>query len=134
MKFKMQLMGLGKPTDVKPLSDEMAVELGAEMLGEVIIFTMGAAIIYLEYRRQANNEQRKEDNQNDKLVELDAKVTDLAVMTEQQDARIRELVRLVESMHGRSIPGNIAGEDKSLSRKIIGAMTGPVENSPKVAT
>lgn len=47
----MWALNLGKPVHVPPLNEAMAIELGASLLGEFIIFSIGALAIMLEYTR-----------------------------------------------------------------------------------
>lgn len=47
----MWALNLGKPTNVPQLNETMAIELGANLLGEVIIFTIGAGLLIFEYIR-----------------------------------------------------------------------------------
>lgn len=47
----MWILNLGRPVNIPVLSQEMAIELGANLLGETLIFTIGAAILLLEYNR-----------------------------------------------------------------------------------
>lgn len=51
VKTKMWALNLGKPTNVPQLNEAMAIELGANLLGEVIIFTIGAGLLIFEYIR-----------------------------------------------------------------------------------
>lgn len=51
VKTKMWIMNLGKPVTVPELSETMAIELGANLLGEFIIFSIGAGLLVFEYRR-----------------------------------------------------------------------------------
>lgn len=62
MKAKMRLMGFRGAT-VKPLNEDVAAELGAELLGEAIVFGVGGLCVYLEYARQAGQARRKEEEQ-----------------------------------------------------------------------
>ena len=48
----MRLMGHKGKIEVDPLKENAAVDLGAEMLGEVVIFGIGVTVLYAEYRRQ----------------------------------------------------------------------------------
>lgn len=41
-------MNLGKPTKVPELNETMAIELGGNLLGEGIIFAIGAGILIFE--------------------------------------------------------------------------------------
>ena len=96
----MRLMGLGKSVkEVKPLNEEMAVELGAEMLGEIVIFSVGSAIIAAEYARQARKEQHKEDVQNDRICELEGEIREMGLIVERNSAEVREMTRLIASLN-----------------------------------
>ncbi|XP_032830023.1 optic atrophy 3 protein [Petromyzon marinus] len=59
MKTKMRLMGF-RGAQVKPLDQEAAAELGAELLGEAVIFIIGGVCMVAEYARQNANSRRKE--------------------------------------------------------------------------
>ncbi|CAN0316220.1 unnamed protein product [Lampetra planeri] len=59
MKTKMRLMGF-RGAQVKPLDQEAAAELGAELLGEAVIFVIGGVCMVAEYARQNANSRRKE--------------------------------------------------------------------------
>ncbi|CAH1792839.1 unnamed protein product, partial [Owenia fusiformis] len=107
--MKVRILGLGKPKDVKPLNEEMATDLGADLLGESILFIVGGGLITYEYWRSNRNEQRKENKQNYKLDELDIKVQEMGILIEEQDTKIRELTRLVHSV----------GKSQSITEKIV---------------
>ena len=48
-------MNLGKTSKVPRLNEAMAIELGANMLGETIVFSIAAGILFFEYSRQVGN-------------------------------------------------------------------------------
>lgn len=73
----------------------MAIELGANLLGEFIIFSIGAAILILEYARQSAKESMKEQMVIQEKMELQAMLNELAFQAERQDTQIRELTRFV---------------------------------------
>ena len=56
----MRIMGFRGST-IKPLNEDKAVELGAEFLGEAIIFLIGTGCMVLEYSRQAANTRHIEE-------------------------------------------------------------------------
>ncbi|XP_053278657.1 optic atrophy 3 protein homolog [Pleuronectes platessa] len=64
MRTKMRIMGFRGST-IRPLNEEKAVELGAELLGEAIIFLIGTGCVVLEYSRQAANTHLKEEELGD---------------------------------------------------------------------
>lgn len=51
VKAKMWILNLGKPVNIPVLSQEMAIELGANLLGETVIFVIGAGLLIVEYNR-----------------------------------------------------------------------------------
>lgn len=92
--IKMRILNLGKPSEVPPLNEAMAIELGAELLGEMIIFASAAATLIAEYLRQARNERLRENAKQEKQLCLECEVKDLRLRVEQQEAQIKHLTRL----------------------------------------
>lgn len=58
----MRIMGF-RGTVIKPLNEEAAAELGAELLGEATIFIVGGGCLVLEYWRHQAQQRRKEEEQ-----------------------------------------------------------------------
>ncbi|KAJ0021909.1 hypothetical protein NQD34_009400 [Periophthalmus magnuspinnatus] len=92
MRTKMRIMGFRGAT-IKPLNEESAAELGAELLGEAIIFFIGGGCMVLEYSRQAANSRRKEDELNATITSLQTQLAELTLTTETLDAQLREVNR-----------------------------------------
>ncbi|MEQ2287760.1 Optic atrophy 3 protein [Ameca splendens] len=99
MRTKMRIMGF-KGATIKPLNEEAAAELGAELLGEAIIFFIGGGCMVLEYSRQATNARRKEEELNETIVSLQTQVAELSLSTETLGAQLREVNRLLLSFPG----------------------------------
>lgn len=51
VKVRMWSLNLGKPATIPQLNETMAIELGAKLLGEIILFTIPAAVLVFEYLR-----------------------------------------------------------------------------------
>ncbi|XP_069918194.1 optic atrophy 3 protein isoform X2 [Oryctolagus cuniculus] len=68
MRTKMSVMGF-KAEAVKPLNEEAAAELGAELLGEATIFIVACSCLLLEYWRQQAQRRR---NKVERLAAWDA--------------------------------------------------------------
>lgn len=47
----MWILNLGKPVNIPVLNEAMAIELGANLLGEAIIFVIAAGVLVFEYNR-----------------------------------------------------------------------------------
>ncbi|KAL5008178.1 hypothetical protein ScPMuIL_013759 [Solemya velum] len=100
--IRMRMLGLGKAGSVEPLSESMAIELGAEMLGEFIIFSIASGTLYFEYQRSSKKEQIKEEERKQEMREFERRVEDLGIITEKQDAHIRELWRIVSDLESKN--------------------------------
>ncbi|XP_028274959.1 optic atrophy 3 protein homolog [Parambassis ranga] len=96
MRTKMRIMGFRGST-IKPLNEEAAAELGAELLGEAIIFLIGGGCMVLEYSRQATNSRNKEEELNKTITNLQTQVAELELNTETINAQLREINRQLVS-------------------------------------
>ena len=94
----MRLMGLSGPEKVPPLSEQVAIDVGAELLGESLIFGIATLTLYFEYRRGVKKEENKEEKQNQRLTDLQNQVKELELTVETNAAQVRELTRLVHSI------------------------------------
>uniref|UniRef100_A0A8C5QKM1 Outer mitochondrial membrane lipid metabolism regulator OPA3 n=1 Tax=Leptobrachium leishanense TaxID=445787 RepID=A0A8C5QKM1_9ANUR len=92
MRAKMRIMGF-RGAAIKPLNEEAAAELGAELLGEATIFIVGVGCIVAEYSRQALNSKRKEEEMEARLNSMEAEIARLGLLTEEVDARVRGVER-----------------------------------------
>ncbi|KAA3676377.1 uncharacterized protein DEA37_0008838 [Paragonimus westermani] len=97
-RLKLRLLGLSKPKEVPKLSEDAAADLGAEMLGEFLMFLFGAGILFYEYRRQARKESSKEDNLQKNFDDLNNQLNELSVLLEIHEARLREHTRLLATV------------------------------------
>jgi len=122
-RVRMRLLGLGqtKKSTVKPLTDQQAVDLGAEMLGEIILFTVGTGVIALEYIRQVRNEANKEDVQNTRLVEMESRLLDLTLQVEQQGVDLRVMQR----QQPTAVPSEPSPAEKDASWSFFGKSKPP---------
>ncbi|XP_044291508.1 optic atrophy 3 protein isoform X2 [Varanus komodoensis] len=94
MRAKMRIMGF-RGAAIKPLNEDVAAELGAELLGEAIVFGVGGLCIFLEYSRQSTNSKKKEDELNSTLLGLQEQVAELTLTVETLDAQLREMHRVL---------------------------------------
>ena len=63
-----------------------------------IVFAIAATILIYEYNRSAAKEEAREEAQQQRLLELDARVEDLRFAVHEQGAKIRELSTLAEKL------------------------------------
>ncbi|XP_057684970.1 optic atrophy 3 protein homolog [Corythoichthys intestinalis] len=96
MRTKMRIMGF-RGANIKPLNEDAAAELGAELLGETLIFLVGGGCMVLEYTRQSANSRRKEDELDQTLNHLQTQIAELTFTTETLSAQLREVNRQLVS-------------------------------------
>ncbi|XP_043210484.1 putative OPA3-like protein CG13603 isoform X2 [Amphibalanus amphitrite] len=94
VKTRLWVLGLGRSGEIPKLNETMAIEIGANMIGEGIVFAIAATILIYEYNRSAAKEEAREEAQQQRLAELDSRVEDLRFTVEEQGAKIRELSQL----------------------------------------
>ncbi|XP_034294152.1 optic atrophy 3 protein [Pantherophis guttatus] len=103
MRAKMRIMGF-RGAAIKPLNEEAAAELGAELLGEAIVFGVGGLCIFLEYSRQSSNAKKKEEELSCTLLGLQEQVAELGLALEALDARLRETNRVLVEVSAAAPP------------------------------
>ncbi|XP_008850263.1 optic atrophy 3 protein homolog [Nannospalax galili] len=86
MRTKMRIMGF-RGTAIKPLNEEAAAELGAELLGEATIFIVGGGCLVLEYWRHQTSQRNKEEEQRAAWDALRDEVGHLALAVEALQAQ-----------------------------------------------
>ncbi|XP_064345498.1 optic atrophy 3 protein isoform X2 [Camelus dromedarius] len=88
MRTKMRLMGFNAES-VKPLNEEAAAELGAELLGEATIFVMACSCLVLEYWRHQKNLRRKKGERRAAWTAMRDEVDHLALALEALQAQVQ---------------------------------------------
>lgn len=91
-------MNLGKPTKVAKLNEAMAIELGASLMSEVIIFGVAGGCLILEYNRQTIKEAKKEEVRQMQIQKFTDDIQALHHTTLQQEARIEYLQNAVNEL------------------------------------
>ena len=70
-------MGSKAPIEVQPLAEEKAVEIGSELLGELLLFSVGVGYIGYEYFRSVQKGKHKEDSQDNLIAKLNDRVNEM---------------------------------------------------------
>ncbi|XP_004607787.1 optic atrophy 3 protein-like [Sorex araneus] len=86
MRTKMRIMGF-RGTAIKPLNEEAAADLGAELLGEATIFLVGGGCLVLEYWRHQVQQRKKDEEQRAAWDALQDEVGRLALAVEALQAQ-----------------------------------------------
>ncbi|CAH4031889.1 optic atrophy 3 protein homolog [Pieris brassicae] len=122
VKAKMWILNLGKPVNIPVLSQDMAIELGANLLGETVIFVIGAGLLIVEYNRQSKKEASKEAKREAEMKHITGTITDLYFTVQQQQTQLREMERLIHDLDNK--PRNPSSNNPS-------GKTPPKSETPK---
>lgn len=98
VKAKMYIMNLGKPTKVAKLNESMAIDLGASLMSEMIIFGVAGGCVILEYNRQVMKEAKKEEVRQMQVQKFTDDIQALYNTTLQQEARIHYLQSAINEL------------------------------------
>ena len=84
-------MGATGPTHIKPLKEDKAVEIGAEIIGEAFIYSVAASFLMFEYWRSSRNEALLEAEQDRDIDVLQEKLKNVEEMINTINDKIAEL-------------------------------------------
>ncbi|XP_043483320.1 putative OPA3-like protein CG13603 [Leptopilina heterotoma] len=102
VKAKMYVMNLGKPTKVAKLNEAMAIELGANLVGEMFIFSVAGGCLILEYNRQVAKETKKEEIRVQQVQKFTDDIQSLMETTRIQEAEIDYLNKTIVDLAKKS--------------------------------
>ncbi|XP_044729856.1 optic atrophy 3 protein homolog [Chrysoperla carnea] len=98
IKTKMWVLNMGRPVNIPVLSEAMAIELGANLLGEGIIFIIAAGLLIAEYTRQVRKETAKEQARLDELQRIQDNILEIQNMVKTQEMQIQNLSNALLSL------------------------------------
>ena len=102
VKVKMYIMNLGRPTKVAKLNETMAIDLGANLMSEVIVFGIGGSVLLFEYNRQMKKEQKRKEAACEQEKQFLDDIQQLTVLTCRQEADIKYLHEAIEILAKRT--------------------------------
>ncbi|KAG0730350.1 putative OPA3-like protein CG13603 [Chionoecetes opilio] len=110
VRLKMYVMNIGRSgqnTTIPKLSEEAAIELGGNLLGEGVIFGIAVAILTFEVTRQKEKEKKKEEAEQAFIDNLENRINELTFASEELDTKLREVTRLAfatqHELRGRQV-------------------------------
>ena len=98
VKLKMRALNLGRPVEIPKLNENMAIELGANLLGEGIIVSIAATILIAEYLRLKDIEAAKEQKRKDAIQRICDKLGDLELEARRKNAQLEAMTQLYLSL------------------------------------
>lgn len=88
---KARLLNLGSPKEVAKLNEQAAIDLGAELIGEWFLFTIGAGAAIAEYTRQSRKNAEEKAALEARLNQIEGNTSDLALLRSDIESRIAQL-------------------------------------------
>lgn len=98
---KMRMLNLGKPSEVPKLNETMAIELGADLLGESTIFMIAVLTLLGEYFRNSRNEKAKEATKEQRFKSLENDIDELQFVVDKQNAEMLHLTRMYNALEDK---------------------------------
>lgn len=107
---RMRLMGVSGPTEVQPLKEERAAELGADILGELFLYGTAAGYLTYEYYRSVKKEQDRDNTQDSDIDSLQESLK--RVSSEVRE--MREKLLLLEQSVGAQIANTSTAKSNAI--------------------
>jgi hypothetical protein len=95
VKMKMLSMNVGKPVAIPKLNEAMAIELGAELVGEGVIFIITAAILVAEYARGARKAAAEEEERKQEISQIQTNLMELRQQNNKLETELQELFKIL---------------------------------------
>lgn len=103
MQMKLHVKGRWKPVTVVPMTEEEAVDLGSNLLGEVVLFTLLSGILLFELNRQGDKKAEKEKVKEDEIGNLIETVITLVHDVQELQDSVKDLKKVVNQHRGYDI-------------------------------
>ena len=94
---KINLMGMGRLKAVKPLSEEAAIELGTEIIGDLVIIFCALGIYVFFEARSSRSKEAEEELKEEEIKELKKTIDDQGAQLIKQSVKIRELEQFIRT-------------------------------------
>lgn len=95
---KARLLNLGSPKEVVKLNEQAAIDLGSELIGDVFMFTIGAAAVIAEYSRQSRKSAEEKAALETRLSKIEENTNDLALLKSSLETRIAQIESSVSDL------------------------------------
>ncbi|XP_045174066.1 putative OPA3-like protein CG13603 [Mercenaria mercenaria] len=94
-KSRLDILGMGKVKKVTPLSEQAAIDLGVEILGDTVVIVCALAIYILIEARSSKHKEHEEELKEEEMRSLKELVVFQSIELETQGAKLREFERIL---------------------------------------
>jgi len=102
---KARLLNLGTPKEVVKLNEQAAIDLGSELIGDLFMFSIGAAAVVAEYNRQSRKGAEERNALESRLRQIEDLANNNSALSDiigsrltRMESDISDLQKLVASM------------------------------------
>lgn len=89
--MKARLLNLGTPREVVKLNEQAAIDLGSELIGDLFMFSIGAAAVIAEYTRQSRRSAEEKAAMETRLRSIESNLMSLALLIGTLEARTAQI-------------------------------------------
>jgi hypothetical protein len=95
---KARLLNLSSPKEVVKLNEQAAIDLGSELLGDLFMFSIGAAAVIAEYTRQSRKSAEEKAALETRLSQIESNTNSLAVLRSDLETRIAQMETSIDEI------------------------------------
>lgn len=88
---KARLLNLGSPKEVVKLNEQAAIDLGAELIGDLFMFSIGAAAVIAEYTRQSRKGAEEKNALESRLRQIEDQTSNFSVVSNDMEKRLAQI-------------------------------------------
>lgn len=100
---KARLLNLGAPKEVVKLNEQAAVELGSDIIGEMLMFTIAATTVVFEYTRQSRKYADERAALEDRLSQIETSNSDNLLKNTTFEMRLIDLESRLAALESNKI-------------------------------
>lgn len=94
-KSRLSILGMGKVKNVTPLSEQAAIDLGVEILGDMVVIGCALGIYIFIEARQSKHKEHEEELKLEEMRSLKELVVYQSTQIESMDIKIREMEQIL---------------------------------------
>lgn len=96
--IKARMLNLGKPKEVVKLNEQAAIDLGAELLGEIFMFLVASATILAEYIRQSRRSAEDKAALETRLLAIESRINEQKIDEESLKSQIQSMEVIINEL------------------------------------
>jgi hypothetical protein len=96
--IKARLLNLSSPKEVAKLNEQAAIDLGSELIGDLFMFSIGAAAVIAEYTRQSRRSAEEKAVLETRLSQIERNTSNLIELRNDLESRIAHIETSIDEL------------------------------------